>query len=124
MNRFVIVAAPIIAAAAALCGTAQAAPNTLVIGGRLVNSNGATLYTYDKDSAGKSACVEGCAKVWPAYTASDDAKDDGDWTVIARDDGKKQWAYKGKPVYTYSKDPKPGDAAGDNFKDVWHAIPK
>ena len=42
----------------------------------------------------------------------------GDLTIITRDDGGKQWAYKGKPVYLYSKDAKAGDKSGDNFKDV------
>ena len=45
----------------------------------------------------------------------------GDLTIITRDDGGKQWAYKGKPVYLYAKDAKAGDKTGDNFKDVWHA---
>ena len=42
--------------------------------------------------------------------------------IVVRDDGTRQWAYKGKPVYTYQADQKPGDRAGDNFKDVWHII--
>ena len=39
---------------------------------------------------------------------------------IARDDGSMQWAYKGKPLYTYSKDAKPGDMTGDERGQVWH----
>jgi predicted lipoprotein with Yx(FWY)xxD motif len=42
--------------------------------------------------------------------------------LVTRDDGSKQWAYKGKPVYTYAKDSKPGEATGDNFRDVWHVV--
>jgi predicted lipoprotein with Yx(FWY)xxD motif len=37
----------------------------------------------------------------------------GDWTIITRADGTKQWAYKGMPLYKWSKDAKPGDATGD-----------
>jgi len=44
----------------------------------------------------------------------------GDWTVIDGADGQKQWAYKGKPLYRFAKDEKPGDMKGDGFKDVWH----
>ena len=52
---------------------------------------------------------------------ADDAKGAGDWTVVVRDDGLKQWAYKGKPVYTWVKDTKPGDTTGDGFNNgVWH----
>ena len=89
--------------------------------GVLVNEAGMTLYTFDKDAGGKSACNDQCAKIWPPVMAAADAKASGDLTIITRDDGGKQWAYKGKPVYLYSKDAKAGDKSGDNFKDVWHA---
>jgi len=51
-------------------------------------------------------------------SASDQASED--WSVIAREDGSKQWAYKGKPLYLWVKDHKPGDATGDGFRGVWH----
>ena len=51
-----------------------------------------------------------------------DAKPEGDLSIVTRDDGAKQWAYKGKPIYTYAADKKAGDMTGDNFKDVWHII--
>jgi predicted lipoprotein with Yx(FWY)xxD motif len=32
-----------------------------------------------------------------------------------------QWAYKGKPLYTFAKDTKPGDTTGDGFLNgAWH----
>ena len=37
-----------------------------------------------------------------------------------RDDGAKQLAYKGKPLYYWSKDQKPGDRTGDGVNGVWH----
>ncbi len=52
--------------------------------------------------------------------AGGDAKASGDWTIVTRDDGGKQWAYKGKPVYLWAKDQKPGDKTGDGFNSVWH----
>ena len=55
------------------------------------------------------------------FAASADAAGGG-WSIATRDDGSKQWAYKGAPIYTFSKDARPGDTAGDKFKDVWHAI--
>ena len=39
--------------------------------------------------------------------------------MITRDDGSKQWAYKGKPLYTWAKDTKPGDKTGDGFNNAW-----
>ena len=49
-----------------------------------------------------------------------DAKDSGNWTVVVRDDGAKQWAYKGKPLYFWKDDKKAGDAEGDGRNNVWH----
>lgn len=92
------------------------------MGGVMVNAAGMTLYVFDRDSAGKSACNGPCASSWPPATAPADAKPSGDWTIITRDDGAKQWAYKGKPVYTWSKDAKPGDTTGDGFNSLWHVV--
>ena len=45
------------------------------------------------------------------------------WEVdITRDDGSMQWAYDGKPLYTFKMDEKPGDMKGDGMKDVWHVM--
>ena len=57
---------------------------------------------------------------WPALKAEAADRDMGEFKVIARDDGSKQWAYKGKPLYRFSRDAKPGDKSGDNFNNVWH----
>ncbi len=89
--------------------------------GRLVNGAGMTLYTFDKDAAGsgKSVCNGPCAVNWPPLMVSDGASTSGNWSIVTRDDGKKQWAYKGKPLYTWIKDQKPGDTTGDGFNKVW-----
>ena len=44
-----------------------------------------------------------------------DAKPMGDWTIVTRDDKTRQWAYKGRPLYTWIKDAKPGDTSGDGM---------
>jgi predicted lipoprotein with Yx(FWY)xxD motif len=85
------------------------------------DGKGMTLYTYDKDDQpGKSACSGDCATAWPALAAPANAQPFGDWTVVTRDDGGKQWALKGKPLYTYSKDKTPGDGSGNGLDGVWH----
>ena len=116
------IAAALVLGSAALFTAGAHAQAVKTQDGVLVNSAGMTLYTFDKDTAGKSACNDQCAKIWPPVAAPADAKPMGDMTVITRDDGSKQWAYKGKPVYLYAKDTKPGDKTGDNFKEVWHVI--
>ena len=105
----------------AATGTAADAPAKAAADGTLTNAAGMTLYTFDKDAGGKSTCNGPCAANWPPLMAGGDAASMGDWTVVTRDDGTKQWAYKGKPLYSWSKDAKPGDKTGDGFNSVWHA---
>lgn len=79
----------------------------------LTNDQGMTLYTFAKDSDGKSACNGPCATNWPPLAATGDATPADSYTIIVRADGNKQWAYKGKPLYTWHNDHKPGDIDGD-----------
>ena len=82
---------------------------------------GMTLYTFARDTegSGKSACNGPCATNWPPLMAPDSAKPMGAYTVVTRDDGKKQWAYKGWPLYYWVKDTKAGDSTGDGVTGVW-----
>lgn len=90
-------------------------------GQAFVDPKGMTLYTFDKDTSGKSACNGQCATNWPPLMASAGATAQGDWALLKRDDGSTQWAYKGKPLYTWAKDTKPGDATGDGAANgAWH----
>jgi predicted lipoprotein with Yx(FWY)xxD motif len=91
--------------------------------GLMTGPDGRTLYTFDKDAAGsgKSVCNGQCATNWPPFTAAGESSG-GDWTVITRDDGSKQWAWLGKPLYYYAKDQKAGDVTGDRVNNVWHAV--
>ena len=90
-------------------------------GKTFVDAKGMTLYTFDKDAGGKSACNGPCAENWPPLAAADDAKPTADMTIVVRDDGKKMWAYKGKPLYTFKKDMAAGDINGDGFLNgAWH----
>ncbi len=86
----------------------------------LVDAKGMTLYVFDKDMGGKSACNDNCATNWPPLMAESGAKAEGKWTIIKRDDGKMQWAHGGKPLYTFIKDKKAGDISGDGVNGVWH----
>jgi predicted lipoprotein with Yx(FWY)xxD motif len=107
---------------AGCAGYQSQTPSAMMNGGVMVDSAGMTLYTFDKDTpnSGKSVCNGPCAALWPAVPATGNPA--GDFSAITRDDGSKQLAYKGKPVYLFAKDQKPGDKLGDNVKDVWHVI--
>ena len=109
-------------AALTLPTMAFAADPAMMKDGMMVDHKGMTLYTFDKDSGGKSMCNDDCAKNWPPMMAPAGAKAEGKFTPIKRDDGMMQWAYDGKPLYTFVKDEKPGEMKGDGMKDVWHVV--
>jgi predicted lipoprotein with Yx(FWY)xxD motif len=98
------------------------------LGTILVDPNGMTLYTFDNDQKGEaaSACTGKCIAAWPPLVAPADATAQGEWSTVdvTDKDGKteKMWAYNGLPVYTFIKDKKPGDVAGDGVGGVWHVI--
>jgi len=79
-----------------------------------------TLYTFDKDTAGVSACYDACATNWPPLLAASGAMAKGKLSIVARKDGAMQWAYDGKPLYLWAKDTKAGDMTGDGVNGVWH----
>ncbi|QAZ39370.1 hypothetical protein C1M51_07965 [Methylibium sp. Pch-M] len=131
MNRkipFLCALAPIAALVAGCAGygssygTHAAAP-AKTAGGVLAGANGMTLYVFDRDTAGsgKSVCNGPCAANWPPLAAATADAASGDWSVVTRDDGTRQWAYKGRPLYYWAKDTKPGDKTGDGVNGVWHA---
>jgi predicted lipoprotein with Yx(FWY)xxD motif len=106
-----------------LIGVCAASTNSpvLVVDGILAGPNGMTLYTFDKDTpnSSKSVCNGPCANNWPPLVAAETDQPHGDFAIITRDDGKKQWTVKGIPLYFWTKDSKPGDKTGDGFNGVW-----
>lgn len=90
--------------------------------GRLADAGGRTLYTFDKDSATASNCIGDCTVMWPPFVAAAGASAKGDFGLVAREDGAQQWSYKGKPLYLYAGDAKPGDANGEGKGGVWHSV--
>ncbi len=97
---------------------------TMEIGGKQVftDAKGMVLYTFDKDTAGngKSVCNGECAVKWPPLMAAADATDQGEFTVVTRDDGTKMWAHEGWPLYYWYEDMAAGDTKGDGVGGVWH----
>jgi predicted lipoprotein with Yx(FWY)xxD motif len=90
--------------------------------GRLADADGRTLYTFDKDSANVSACAADCAVTWPPFVAPAGATAKGDYALVTREGAAQQWSFKGKPLYYYAGDAKPGDANGEGRGGVWHSV--
>lgn len=105
-------------AAFAAAGAAFAQPDSVELkDGAWVTTDGMPLYTFANDTEGVSNCSDGCATAWPPLEAAADAEDDGEWTVVTREDGSKQWAYKGMPLYAFARDTA-GEAA-TGVSDRW-----
>ncbi|MBV5292320.1 MAG: hypothetical protein JZU58_08180 [Curvibacter lanceolatus] len=122
-SRSALAASLLTAALLGGCASMSAPPPPATVSGdALVGPTGMTLYVFDRDAAGsgKSVCNGACATNWPPLKASATDKARGDYSVITRDDGQLQWAFKGKPLYHWAKDSKPGDRTGDGFNQVWH----
>ncbi|MEE8151708.1 MAG: hypothetical protein V3T26_07070 [candidate division NC10 bacterium] len=94
------------------------------LGTFLVDANGMTLYIFDNDKEpGKSTCSGGCVRAWPPYAPkAGDPKPDASLSIITRDDGSKQYAYKGKPLYYFTRDKQPGDTTGQGAGDRWWVV--
>ena len=102
---------------------ATTAPAKVILtkqGPKLVDLNGMTLYTYERDTTGKTSNCNGkCVESWVPLPATVDAKAIGDFTVISRNDGSKMWAYRYRPLYTSPADKAPGDANGNATTLQW-----
>jgi predicted lipoprotein with Yx(FWY)xxD motif len=118
--RATFVIALLLAVAKSAEAAGPAAVGNTANGPALVDAKGITLYTFDKDVTDKSTCNGKCAENWPPLLADPGIAPPPGYTVIARDDGRKQWAYKGKPLYGWAKDKKPGDTTGNGVNNVWH----
>lgn len=120
MKSLVLSAILATALAAAGCASTSGTP-ARSDNGALVGPNGMTLYTFDKDAAGsgKSVCVDKCAVNWPPFMAAAGDSASGDWSIVTRNDGTKQWAFRGKPLYYWIKDQKPGDRTGHGVNKIW-----
>lgn len=133
MSRGAIVAAFALSLVISTVSFAQYRPitpnnvTTAKVGGQLVyvDTEGKTLYTFDRDSTFQSTCNGECAKTWLPLPARSE-HNHGSWGMMMRKDGSKQWAFRGKPVYTYAGDKAPGDAKGDNTgpkgSHLWHVL--
>jgi predicted lipoprotein with Yx(FWY)xxD motif len=81
-------------------------------GAGLVESSGLTLYAFDGGAAHPNCDGDDCARLWFPLEAPAIANAVGKFSVIARDDGITQWMYRGKPLYRFAADRKPGDVNG------------
>ena len=98
----------------------QVAMRNTQTGTVLTDARGMTFYVYNQDGTNLSNCYGSCAQQWIPVPATADAQTMApNWAVVQRSDGMRQWAYKGKPLYTWVGDTKPGDTFGQNQSSAW-----
>lgn len=81
-------------------------------GKTLTAPDGSTLYVYANDKKDSPTCTGSCKEIWPPERAAANAHAKGQFGIIRRMDGTRQWTYEGKPLYGYVKDKKAGDVKG------------
>jgi predicted lipoprotein with Yx(FWY)xxD motif len=96
------------------------------LGNYLVDSQGVSLYYFDKDPSGSSVCTGDCLVKWPAFHADSIVIPKGlkaeDFGEITRSDGAKQTTFKGYPLYYFFQDTKRGDLKGQSLGNVWFVV--
>ena len=100
------------------------------LGSYVVDSQGRTLYLFEKDKGTKSMCSGACASDWPPATTSGHPKagskvDAALLGTSTRSDGKSQLTYNGHPLYRYAGDGAAGDTNGQGltaFGGAWYVV--
>jgi predicted lipoprotein with Yx(FWY)xxD motif len=77
---------------------------TRKLGRMVVNETGYSVYISDHDTPNLSNCIGDCARTWIPVNAPSTARPQGEWTIIDRAAGVRQWAFREKPVYTFLED--------------------
>jgi predicted lipoprotein with Yx(FWY)xxD motif len=103
---------------------------TTPLGKIVVDSRGRSLYLFEADRKGKSACYGACAKAWPPVIVIGKPKAGpgaraGLLGVLKRKDGKEQVTYRGHPLYRFFKDTGRGQVKGqglDFYGGEWYVL--
>jgi predicted lipoprotein with Yx(FWY)xxD motif len=91
----------------------------------LTTLKGKTLYSLSVETKGRFICTSSCLASWKPLTVPKGVKPMGPvkLSTVKRPDGRTQVTFKGRPLYSFNGDVKPGEANGEGLKDVgtWHA---
>jgi predicted lipoprotein with Yx(FWY)xxD motif len=91
----------------------------------LTTTTGRTLYSLSAETGGRFICIGACVSTWRSLVVPNGVRPTGPVKLgtIERPDGKTQVTFKGRPLYSFHGDAKPGDVNGEGIKDVgtWHA---
>ncbi len=123
MNFQTLISATALAIAASGASAASLISVSSDIGKVVASADtGLTLYTFRQDAKNQSNCYNDCAAAWPPFSASASDSPAGALGIIERNDGTRQWALNGKPLYFWAGDSAKGDATGDGVGGVWDVV--
>ena len=96
----------------------------MLVGGTNSSRPGLTLYVFDSDlGTSGSTCNDGCATTWPPVVVDDaEVNNIPGLSLIDRDDGSSQAAFKGRPLYFYANDTAAGDTNGQAVNGAWWQV--
>ena len=77
---------------------------TTTTGRLLTTDKNASVYAHDGDTMEHSACDRECLRNWMPVLAPELASAQGEWSILERSPGVRQWVFRGKPLYTYALD--------------------
>ena len=80
------------------------AVKTTTVGRLLTTDKTYSVYAYDRDTPTASMCDAECARTWNPVLAPALARAQGEWSIIERSAGLRQWAFRQQPLYTYVLD--------------------
>ena len=87
----------------------------------LVGHQAYSVYSWDKDDPDKSNCDSVCTQDWSPVLAPETAQPQGEWSIIERSPGIKQWAFRQQPLYTYVVDQRTRSLVGSDVPG-WHNV--
>jgi predicted lipoprotein with Yx(FWY)xxD motif len=80
------------------------AVKTTTVGRLLTNDKNYSVYAFEADRSDASMCDRECTRTWKPVAAPALARATGEWSTLDRSPGVRQWAFRGKPLYTYVLD--------------------
>ncbi|MET0497993.1 MAG: hypothetical protein ABW106_06955 [Steroidobacteraceae bacterium] len=90
-------------------------------GRMLTNNKGFSVYSSDADAPGKSNCTGQCLEDWSPVLAPLTAKARGEWSIVERSPGIKQWAFRAMPLYTFQGEKRTRSVTGSDVPG-WHNV--
>ncbi len=89
----------------------------------LTDGSGRSLYFLASENTGETACTGACLTNWPAFSAGSlvapSILKSSDFAGAKRPDGTTQSLFRGRLLYYFIKDTKPGDKNGQGVNNVW-----